>query len=314
VADAACSGCGYNQQRPVGSKRGWALWQCERCGTVCVWPQPTPEQLASIYSCSAGYFATASKDLALTSSSSAWLVDAELRAVGISPGRFLDVGCSTGQLIYHLRALGWSVEGIDVNREAVRTAQENGLDASLCELEDYIGHDGAFDVVYMGDVIEHVRVPLRTLRSAHKLLRGGGVLVARTPNAACSFAKATLVLAKQVHFPWPHSEAPYHLHEFTPMGLGELCDRAGFEVLSVRLTGKTPFLYTLGSTGLFDELKTTMKHSGRYRLNSHLLFSLPKLVGTAALLAPFYVYSRFADRVRATGHAIRLIARRRDYR
>jgi SAM-dependent methyltransferase len=305
-----CTACGSNRVSPAAFKRRCQLMRCEACGTLMAWPQPDGAELASLYSKASGYFATAAIKLADTPSTGARAVHQRLTAAAVPGNRFLDVGCGNGQLIYHLARLGWQVRGVDLNPDTVATACESGLDVIAGDLESCHWPAGSFDAIYMGDLIEHVPDPLRTLQLATRLLNTGGLLMIRTPNAGSSFATSTLKTWSRLGLPWPHSEAPYHLHEFTPKGLSTLVRRAGLGVVELRCTGRTPFLYTLGGLGWFDTLKAHLKRRGRYRLDWRLVTSAPGLVGAALMLLPFHLYASVANRLRCSGHRITLLARR----
>jgi hypothetical protein len=152
--------------------------------------------------------------------------------------------------------------------------------------------------------------PLSTLERACQLLRPDGLLLIRTPNAACGFAAASLRVCRRLGLPWPHSEAPFHLHEFTPAGLSALVRRAGFEIVQLHRQGKVRFWYTLGGFGWFDDLKARMKRTGSYRFDRRLVAAAPKLAFAAAVLLPLHAYGLLADRLHADGRSIMMLARR----
>lgn len=220
------------------------------------------------------------------------------------------MGCATGSLIYHMARLGWRTTGIDVNPDAVAVARANHLDVAEGALEEQPYSDAFFDVIHMGDVLEHLPRPWQTLRTAHRLLRPGGLLVLRTPNADCGFARSSLRLSRWLGSPWAWSAAPYHLHEFTPQTMSQLLSSAGFEVTQSRCHGCLSFLYALGASGYFDSLKCRLKRDGRYRLDWRLITNVPKLVGAALLLLPAFAYGAIADRFRRTGTRMQVVARR----
>jgi SAM-dependent methyltransferase len=309
-AGLVCSACGRDRMPQAASKRGWRLVRCQSCGTVRVWPQPATSQVAALYSKSAGYFATSATRLETTSPTGAHAVHELLVSAGTSGRRLLDVGCGNGQLIHHLRPLGWQVCGVDLNADAAALARENDLEVVTGDLSSCPWPEASLDAVHMGDLIEHVPDPIDTLRQAFRLLRANGLLLVRTPNADCSFATATLGVLGRLGLSWPYSEAPYHLHEFTPRGLLTLVRRAGFEVVCLQCAGRTPFWYTLGGLGWFDGLKACMKRTGRYRFDWRLVPAFPRLAVAASILLPFHLYALAADRLRCTGRAITLLARR----
>ncbi|NIP58587.1 MAG: methyltransferase domain-containing protein [Gemmatimonadetes bacterium] len=116
-----------------------------------------------------------------------WLVDRYAR-VPERP-RILDFGCGTGELAVLMNRLGHPTIGLDVHGEHLRLARilarENGLPPSIF-LESAGGAlpfaDGAFDVVDLHVVIEHLEDPVldRALPELRRICRG--CLYVTVPN------------------------------------------------------------------------------------------------------------------------------------
>lgn len=106
--------------------------------------------------------------------------------------RLLDAGCGTGNLLLWLQEQGFQcAEGIDISQEQVDVAAGLGVRNVQCaDLKVFLAsHEGAFDVIFMRDVLEHFPKPeilgiLRDLRSA---LAPGGCLILQVPNGASPF-------------------------------------------------------------------------------------------------------------------------------
>ncbi len=307
---AICECCGRSATGPFSRKRSVSLWRCANCGLVYVSPQPTAEELRRLYTKENGYYTAAKVDLSsVPPSSNRWLH--ELLTQAEAPGNhLLDIGCANGQLIYHMATFGWQVCGIDINRDAVEIARQNGLDARATTLERSDLPDASFDAVHLGDVIEHVPSPHDQLSRVYRLLRPGGVVVIRTPNNRNGFARLTAGLSRLTRFSWPQSEAPYHLFEFSPQSLVGLLLHLGFAVVGCESSGRTSFLYRLGSTGCFDELKLSLKSSGRRLLVSKQILQIPKLFGVGLLLAPFYVLGAILSWWTGQGDSLVVVARK----
>jgi SAM-dependent methyltransferase len=98
--------------------------------------------------------------------------------------RVLDVGAGEGHFLRILGDRGWEIHGVELAPELVeKTRQVHGIHVFHGTLEK-AGFPGEyFDVVSLINVIEHMDRPLETFREAFRLLRKGGVLVLRTPNA-----------------------------------------------------------------------------------------------------------------------------------
>jgi hypothetical protein len=84
----------------------------------------------------------------------------------------------------------------------------------------------------------------------------------------------------------------------------------GFQVISLHCSGHRSFFRTVGATGFFDELKESMKRSGRYRLNKDFFVNVPRLTFVSALLLPLHLWGLVLDRVHRTGAKIILVARK----
>jgi 2-polyprenyl-3-methyl-5-hydroxy-6-metoxy-1,4-benzoquinol methylase len=97
-------------------------------------------------------------------------------------GRFLDVGCGGGFLVETARDLGWTAEGTEVSLAAAEFGRGRGVTIHAGVLSDAKLPAGAFDVVTMMEVIEHVPDPVALLRECADLLRPGGALYLTTPN------------------------------------------------------------------------------------------------------------------------------------
>ncbi|MEM7615666.1 MAG: class I SAM-dependent methyltransferase, partial [Pseudomonadota bacterium] len=102
------------------------------------------------------------------------------------PGRLLDVGCGEGFVLAAYAARGWTVRGIDHSVEGVSMMnpdQLSNVDQGdlFALLDDVIAADTTYDLVWLGNVLEHVRNPVTLLRTLRRLVAPGGLLVATVP-------------------------------------------------------------------------------------------------------------------------------------
>jgi SAM-dependent methyltransferase len=95
-------------------------------------------------------------------------------------GVLLDAGCGMGDLL--MRFPEHERYGIDLAAEYVQIARERGLDAREGKLERLPWPRATFDLAFVTDVLEHVLDLNRVVRELLRVLKRGGVVIARTPN------------------------------------------------------------------------------------------------------------------------------------
>jgi len=141
---------------------------------------------------------------------------------GRSPGRVLEVGCGNGQRLAQLRALGWDVQGQEVDEKAAAQARRSfGIHVFLGSLNQAEFPDDEFDAVVMSHVMEHVHDPVGLLAECKRVLKAGGSLVSITPNArAWGHARFG------AH--WYGLDPPRHLLLYSRSTLAQLALNCGF--------------------------------------------------------------------------------------
>jgi 2-polyprenyl-3-methyl-5-hydroxy-6-metoxy-1,4-benzoquinol methylase len=160
----------------------------------------------------------------------------------VCPGdRVLDVGCGEGRFAEELAATGASVVGVDLAAEPLRRAHARNpqLDLRLVAEEGPWGLvDSSFDVVWAGEVIEHVPDTAAWLSEVRRVLRSGGTLLISTP-AHSRLRLLGLALSRRAfaeHFD-PRGE---HLRFYSRETLTQLVADFGFEQISVRSAAGAP--------------------------------------------------------------------------
>ncbi len=101
-----------------------------------------------------------------------------------SPGRALDLGCGEGHLLEVLKQRGWEAWGLELNQVMAAEARARGFDVMEVSLEapqPPPALRAPFRLVLMNHIIEHLRHPVRALKSVRALVEPGGSLVLETP-------------------------------------------------------------------------------------------------------------------------------------
>jgi len=145
---------------------------------------------------------------------------------GPPQGRLLDVGCGAGEGLLFLREMGWQVQGVDFDENAVNAARKMRLDVQRGSLKEQSFPDGTFDVVNLSHVIEHLPDPIETLAECRRILKRGGKLVLFTPNSSS--------LGHRIFKgDWRGLEPPRHLHIFSAKSMRLALIAAGFHDLRI---------------------------------------------------------------------------------
>jgi 2-polyprenyl-3-methyl-5-hydroxy-6-metoxy-1,4-benzoquinol methylase len=291
-------------------KRGHSIVRFNEPLHFAVDPMPSDEELSRYYSSQNNYGKrwehTKLEDLPNTNALS---VDSLVLEHLQKRGVFLDVGCGDGRLIYHLRKLGWEVVGIDLSDLYVKKCQSYGLDVRQTSFEAAGFDDHSFDVIYMGDVIEHLKDPVRMLKTMREKLKAGGMLAVRTPNAASGYSLLSFFLCRLLKVDWLASEAPAHLNDFSMASLVGYLERTGFDVIHKQFYGRSSLFYCMGATGWLDDEKKVVKEMKGIKRLMRLIPSYPKLVSVFLFVAPVYYLGWVCDFLTNQKSSIEVVAR-----
>jgi 2-polyprenyl-6-hydroxyphenyl methylase/3-demethylubiquinone-9 3-methyltransferase len=155
--------------------------------------------------------------------------------------RVLDVGCGEGRFTVELARAGAHAVGIDVAEEPLRRARARHPELDLRLIADERSwqlEDAGFDVVWAGEVIEHIADTATWLSEIRRVLRSGGSLILSTPSHG-RLALMRLALSRRAfagHFD-PRSD---HLRFYSRETLTQLIREFGFERIEVRSAGGLP--------------------------------------------------------------------------
>ena len=142
-------------------------------------------------------------------------------------GELLDIGCGTGNFLAAARNVGYSVTGIELDRNAARFAKEElGLPRVLgLAISDFAERnpDEKFDVVTFFEVLEHQAAPAGFVEKVKSCLRPRGYIALSVPNRA-----------RWLTGPDPLDYPPNHFLRWNVEALRNLLSSRGFEVLSIR--------------------------------------------------------------------------------
>jgi len=183
----------------------------------------------------------------------------------------LDAGAGNLGLLSRLRDMGYTkVRGIDIEPRNQGVAQ-----ADICALP-FKGQ--MFDVVFCGDVLEHVDRDGLAMEEIHRVLKSGGLLIVSVAHGPRLMKRVDSLVG--------------HRRRYSREGFFRLADRAGFSVCEWNYWGFPLMRIYNWSQDLYcrlDKKASTMTAgselfpSSRVPLILHYLFYLDNLFNTAPL-------------------------------
>ncbi len=268
--------------KPLLIKNGYPLTKCPNCDLVAMDPQPTPAILEEFYSPQTGYHAAYSDAFIARQRHEFTLrITEALPLLSSARVRVLDIGAANGLFLDCAKEHGWQTEGVEMNSANIPVCEQKGHRMTHGSFDDYTNTGESFNVVHMGDVIEHMLDPREAVRKSAQLLSSGGLLIIATPDASAPFPKASLVIAKALHLSWPHALPPAHTFQFSINNLDTLLEQEGFAHVHSR------FL----SSGFMEEMRETEYFQTIYQYLKRRKGSLGRfLVHTALFCVSAVVY------------------------
>ncbi len=144
----------------------------------------------------------------------------------------LDIGCGDGGIAERIQNLGINMYGIDVSHEQLKNAEKRGVHTQEGDIQKTLPYnDNSFDIVFAGEVIEHIADPRNFVTEINRILKTGGLFVVTTPNLAGFDNRIRLLFGKIPRCIEPLSSHHYqHVRPFTFSSLEDFLNKGGFAV------------------------------------------------------------------------------------
>lgn len=211
---------------------GFGLCRCSRCGLSYVSPRLSERALGKIHSREYYFEYRVWRGIPIAGENEAEEILLSHRRLAraeqwIPPGRLLDIGCSTVQLLRAAKDRGYTPSGIELAAWTVGYARKkHNLDVRRGPLSAAAFPGERFDLITLIDVLGHLSDPVAQMTTAAGLLQPGGVILAVVPNAGCAEARKNILN-------WKHFKPWEHICYYDSNTLGELGRRSGLELIDV---------------------------------------------------------------------------------
>lgn|SRR5574343_381592 len=254
----SCHICNNNTKYFM-NKDGFILFKCTSCDLVYMNPLPEQNYLKDeVYSFESGYQSNKPKDLNKTKETTKTkdILDfLERNFASVKNKKLLDVGCSNGEFIFHARNRGFEVSGVELNKRTADIAINHKLNVFNGLLNDAKYPNNNFDIIFLGDIIEHVLSPRDFIKECSRILKVNGLIVISTPNLDCLWSKSTLCLYKTFGIPWSSVTPPHHTFQFSIGNLDKFMSQFNMNKIKSWYYKPPRLMYELGSLHLLKKYK-----------------------------------------------------------
>lgn len=141
-------------------------------------------------------------------------------------GRLLDYGAGTGHFLKTAKANGWQVTGVEPSEEA-RNVAHNTHQLSLVSPEQFEANEGAYDVITLWHVLEHLPNLQEHISKFQKALNRGGALIIAVPNHESWDSQK---YGKN----WAALDVPLHLYHFKKRNIQQLAEMNNLKLERVK--------------------------------------------------------------------------------
>ena len=213
------------------TKEDFHICECLNCGLLYTMPRPDKDKIGAYYKSNEYYSHQENKKGFIPKvyervKSVNLKHKYKLATNGLQPGKLLDIGCGVGDFLHTSEMHGWECIGVEPSEDAKTIAQKRmkGMIITSEELESF--SDGAFDVITMWHVLEHVDDLKWQVAQLQRLVKPSGRVVIAVPNY-----KSYDGQYYKEH--WAAYDVPRHLNHFNRITLSKIFKTSGLELVKM---------------------------------------------------------------------------------
>ena len=213
------------------TKEDFHICECLNCGLLYTMPRPDKEKIGAYYKSEAYYSHQENKKGFIPKvyervKTINLKYKYRLATSGMQPGKLLDIGCGVGDFLHTAEMHGWECIGVEPSEDA-KTIAQNRMKGTIItseKLESF--SDGAFDVITMWHVLEHVDDLKWQVTQLQRLVKPSGRVVIAVPNY-----KSYDGQYYKEH--WAAYDVPRHLNHFNRITLSKIFKTSGLELVKM---------------------------------------------------------------------------------
>lgn len=144
-------------------------------------------------------------------------------------GNILEIGCLSGKILSILKKDGWKCYGMDIIDEPKNFDKE--INFVKHNVEDSLPfEDSFFDVIYAGEVIEHLYDTDKFLKEVNRILKFNGHFIITTPNIASLINRFLLLFGNHPRYVEYRKGGAGHIHFYILNIMESQLNDSGFEI------------------------------------------------------------------------------------
>lgn len=198
------------QEKALFSDRVWGYVRCDSCGLVQLNPLPSENQLREMYGIhyhDTYYFLDEPYPISFYKSI---LTATSIQSV-------LDFGCGDGSFLKAIENENVVKVGVEFDAMLVMRLRERNTNMRFYTTEEFFNHNNfSFDVIHLGDALEHSTNPQLLLQQMKRYLKDDGYLIVDGPleanmNLAYAFRKLAQRIKQTTGLYKIRNYTPYHI-------------------------------------------------------------------------------------------------------
>jgi trans-aconitate methyltransferase len=158
----------------------------------------------------------------------------------LEESQFLDYGCGASPETFEVaRKFGLNPSGMEYSQDVRQKVMANSK-VTVFSREDILKSEKMYDVIFLGDVLEHLIEPKLELEMLKTKLKPNGVLIAQGPlQAAWTFTHLAVMVYSICTGQRLSKFPPYHVSLATRNSMLKLLDSSGFSSTKIKCTEVT---------------------------------------------------------------------------